>query len=70
MEKLTLSPNDLTNLKELFQENYLIIKQTKEALLSLGIEFTKKEIYLSSQLALIKEKKYGEKYVYIYKYDN
>ena len=30
MEKLTLSPNDLTNLKELFQENYLIIKQTKE----------------------------------------
>ena len=33
-------------------------------------EFTKKEIYLSSQLALIKEKKYGEKYVYIYKYDN
>ena len=30
MEKLALSPNDLTNLKELFQENYLIIKQTKE----------------------------------------
>lgn len=30
MEKLTLSPNDLTNLKELFNENYLIIKQTKE----------------------------------------
>ncbi|MGM9878570.1 MAG: hypothetical protein ACI31R_00865 [Bacilli bacterium] len=30
MENLTLSPNDLTNLKELFNENYLIIKQTKE----------------------------------------
>ncbi len=30
MEKITLSPTDLTNLKELFQENYLIIKQTKE----------------------------------------
>lgn len=30
MEKLALSPNDLTNLKELFNENYLIIKQTKE----------------------------------------
>ena len=30
MEKLSLSPTDLTNLKELFQENYLIIKQTKE----------------------------------------
>ncbi len=30
MEKITLSPNDLTNLRELFQENYLIIKQTKE----------------------------------------
>jgi len=30
MEKLNLSPLDLTNLKELFNENYLIIKQTKE----------------------------------------
>lgn len=30
MENITLSPNDLTNLKELFNENYLIIKQTKE----------------------------------------
>lgn len=30
MKNLTLSPNDLTNLKELFNENYLIIKQTKE----------------------------------------
>lgn len=30
MEKIMLSPTDLTNLKELFQENYLIIKQTKE----------------------------------------
>lgn len=30
MENVTLSPNDLTNLKELFNENYLIIKQTKE----------------------------------------
>ncbi len=30
MEKLTLSPNDLKGLKELFNENYLIIKQTKE----------------------------------------
>ncbi len=29
MEKLVLSPNDLTNLKELFQQNYLIIKQIK-----------------------------------------
>lgn len=30
MKKITLSPNDLINLKELFNENYLIIKQTKE----------------------------------------
>lgn len=30
MKKLTLSPNDLINLKEIFNENYLIIKQTKE----------------------------------------
>ena len=30
MEYITLSSNDLTNLKELFNENYLIIKQTKE----------------------------------------
>ena len=29
MEKITLSPNDLNNLKKLFQENYLIIKQIK-----------------------------------------
>ena len=29
MKKLTISPNDLHNLKELFQENYLIIKQIK-----------------------------------------
>lgn len=30
MQKLTLSPNDLINLKELFNENYIIIKQVKE----------------------------------------
>ena len=30
MKKVTLSPNDLINLKEIFNENYLIIKQTKE----------------------------------------
>lgn len=30
MEKLKLSPNDLSCLKELFNENYLIIKQAKE----------------------------------------
>lgn len=30
MKKLTLSPNDLINLKEIFNENYLILKQTKE----------------------------------------
>ena len=30
MEKINLSPSDLVNLKELFNENYLIIKQTKE----------------------------------------
>ncbi len=30
MEKLTLSRTDLTNLKELFNENYLIIKQVKD----------------------------------------
>lgn len=30
MQKLTLSPNDLNNLKELFNENYIIIKQVKE----------------------------------------
>lgn len=30
MENKTLSPTDLTNLKELFNENYLIIKQVKD----------------------------------------
>ena len=30
MEKLSLSQDDIRNLKELFDENYLIIKQTKE----------------------------------------
>ena len=30
MKKVILSPNDLINLKEIFNENYLIIKQTKE----------------------------------------
>lgn len=30
MQKLILSPNDLNNLKELFNENYIIIKQVKE----------------------------------------
>ena len=30
MEKLNLSSNDLNNLKDLFNENYLILKQTKE----------------------------------------
>ena len=30
MKKVTLSPNDLINLKEIFKENYIIIKQTKE----------------------------------------
>ncbi len=30
MENNNMSPNDLINLKELFSENYLIIKQTKE----------------------------------------
>lgn len=30
MENKTLSPTDLTNLKELFNENYLIIKQIKD----------------------------------------
>jgi hypothetical protein len=29
MEKLVLSPKDLNNLKELFEQNYLIIKQIK-----------------------------------------
>lgn len=30
MEKLSLSKKDLINLKELFEENYLILKQTKK----------------------------------------
>lgn len=30
MEKLSLSKKDLFNLKELFEENYLILKQTKK----------------------------------------
>lgn len=30
MEKLNLSQKDLSNLKELFHENYLLIKQVKE----------------------------------------
>lgn len=30
MEKIKLSPTDLTNLKDLFSENYLLIKQVKE----------------------------------------
>lgn len=29
MEKLSLSKKDLINLKELFEENYLILKQAK-----------------------------------------
>ena len=29
MEKVSLSKKDLMNLKELFEENYLILKQTK-----------------------------------------
>ena len=33
-------------------------------------EFMKKEDYLDNKLKLIKEKKYGEKYVFIYKYGN
>lgn len=33
-------------------------------------EFLDKEEYLSNKLKLFKEKKYGEKYVFIYKYDN
>lgn len=30
MEKISLSKKDLMNLKELFEENYLILKQTKK----------------------------------------
>ena len=30
MKKIEISTNDLKNLKDLFSENYLIIKQTKE----------------------------------------
>lgn len=30
MEKLSLSKKDLINLKELFEENYLILKQIKK----------------------------------------
>ena len=33
-------------------------------------EFLDKDEYLSNKLKLFKEKKYGEKYVFIYKYDN
>ena len=33
-------------------------------------ELIKKDIYYSSNLILFKEKKYGDKYVLIYKYDN
>lgn len=30
MKNITISSNDLKNLKELFSENYLILKQVKE----------------------------------------
>ena len=30
MEKIALSKKDLINLKELFEENYLILKETKK----------------------------------------
>ena len=33
-------------------------------------EFTEKEEYISEKVELFKEKKYGEKYVFIYKYGN
>ena len=33
-------------------------------------EFTNREYYISDNLVLFKEKKYGEKYVFIYKYEN
>ena len=33
-------------------------------------EFTTKEDYISDKITIFKEKKYGEKYVYIYKYGN
>jgi 16S rRNA (guanine966-N2)-methyltransferase len=33
-------------------------------------EFMNKEEYISEQLLLFKERKYGEKKVFIYKYDN
>ena len=33
-------------------------------------EFTEKAEYLNDKFILFKEKKYGEKYVFIYKYDN
>lgn len=31
MENVTLTKKDLINLKELFEENYLILKQTKKS---------------------------------------
>jgi len=33
-------------------------------------EFTEKEEYISNNLKLLKDKRYGDKYVFIYKYDN
>ena len=33
-------------------------------------EFTEKEEFINEKVKLFKEKKYGEKYVFIYKYDN
>ena len=44
MEKIKLSPTDLINLKDLFSENYLLIKQIKE--------FEKKTINKEQKLIL------------------
>ncbi len=44
---------------DLLNENGLVI-----------CEFIKKEDYINDKLVLFKEKKYGEKYVFIYKYGN
>lgn len=56
MEKINLTPNDLSNLKELFAENYLILKQAKEydrKTLKKDVKLLLKEIIISHEQNLL-----------------
>lgn len=50
--------------------NYLVNNDLLNSNSLVICEFTEKEEYISDRLCLFKEKKYGEKYVFIYKYGN